>query len=425
MVELCGARLLPGTVDIGGDGPPPRHIELRDERVRGLLGAPVERDDSRRILEALGFAVRDADGGLDVAVPAHRRADITREADVIEEVARLGALDTLPATLPSRHGASGRLTARQLLRRRAADALAAQGLHEIVGWSFVAPDLPRRLRQGDDDGARPPVVLTNPMSSEQSRLRTTLLGSLLDAARHNRAHGAAAIRLFESGAVYVAAEEPGALPREPHHLGALLSGPVKPPTWRAPDPPAADFFAVKGVLSGLLTTLRVTFELEPAAEPFLHPGRAAVIAAAGEPIGWVGELHPLVAAEWDLGEDPVGAFELDLDALAGLAPQTALYSERTAFPAVREDLAVVVPDDVSAAQVTGVVLRAGAPLLQSAEVFDVYRDPDRIGAGNVSLALRLQFAAADRTLTDEEVAAHRLAITEALASDLGGRVRAG
>jgi phenylalanyl-tRNA synthetase beta chain len=424
MVELCGARLMPGTIDIGGAGPRPQHIMLRDERVRSLLGAPVQRAQSLQILTALGFQSRETADGLDVGVPAHRRRDVTREADLIEEVARLGALDTLPATLPSRHGASGRLTVKQRLRRRAVDALAGNGLHEIVGWSFVSPDLPRRLRHPDGQEARRrPVVLSNPMSGEQSRLRTTLLGSLLDAARHNRAHGAVEIRLFESGAVYLAGEDSWQLPAEPHHLAALVAAPARPATWREPNPPAGDFFAIKGILTALLQTLRVTFELEPAHEPFLHPGRAAAIAAAGEPVGWIGELHPLVAAEWDLADAPVAAFEVDFDALAGLAPETTLYRERTSFPAVREDLAVIVSADVSAAQVTDAVRRAGGPLLQDAHVFDVYRDNERIGAGNVSLALRLTFAAADRTLTDDEVADCRRVIGETLSTDLGGRVR--
>jgi phenylalanyl-tRNA synthetase beta chain len=165
----------------------------------------------------------------------------------------------------------------------------------------------------------------------------------------------------------------------------------------------------------------VDWRLEPAQEPFLHPGRAARIVAAGQPVGWIGEIHPLVAAEWEL-RDTVAAFELDLDAVP--VPPTPLYRELSGFPDVREDLAVVVADAVSAAQVIDLVRRAGAPLLAGAEVFDVYRDPERIGAGNVSLALRLTYRAPDRTLTDEEVADRRHAIADALERELGGRIRA-
>ncbi len=415
MLELAGARLAPGTIDVGGEGPPPKTIRLRDARITSLLGAEIPRPRANQILKALEFDTTDAADGLDATVPAFRRADVTREADLIEEVARLNGLEKLPSTLPSRHGASGRLTPAQRLRRRAADALTAQGLHEVVGWSFVSPDLARRLRLADHHA----LELENPMSIEQSQLRTTLLGSTLDAARHNRSHGAAAMRLFEAGPVYLPAGE-GKLPHEPYHIAALLIGPVRPRTWREPEPRRADFFAAKGVLQGLLETLRAPWRLEPSAEPFLHPGAAATIVAGGEPAGWVGEIHPLVAAEWEIGET-VAAFELNLDAIPH--PPTPVYEDVTSFPEVREDLAVIVGEDVAAADVLEVVRRAGAPLLAGAEVFDVYRDPERLGPGNVSLALRLAYRAADRTLTDEEVLGRREAISKALADELGGRVR--
>jgi phenylalanyl-tRNA synthetase beta chain len=422
MVEVCGATALPGTIDVGGPGPPPKTIRLRDARVSGLLGVELPRERSRQILEALEFATADAPDGLDVTVPSFRRADVTREADLIEEVARLGALETLPATLPSRHGASGRLSLSQRVRRQAADALTAQGLYEIVGWSFEGPELAQRLRIAD----RPAVQLTNPMSAEQSRLRTTLLGSLLDVAERNRARGATALRLFEAGAVYLpdtAATRPVPATEEPHHVGALLSGPVRPPTWRDADPPAAGFFAVKGVLSGMLDTLRApwTLEVTDEPEPFLHPGRAARILLDGAPAGWLGEIHPSVAGEWDLS-DPVAAFELDLDKAVDLVA-TPQYQDVTSFPELREDLAVIVADSVSSAEVVAVARRAGGKLLAGADVFDVYRDTERIGAGNVSLALRLRFRAPDRTLTDEDVAARRRKIADALAKELEGRVR--
>ena len=421
MIDLCGARVAPGTVDVGGPGPDPITIRLRDARISGLLGTPFPRERSAEILTALEFTVADADDGLDVTVPAFRRADITREADLIEEVARLGALDQLPATLPSRHNASGRLTPRQRLRRRASDALTAQGLHEIVGWSFVAPELGDRLRLPDDDVRRDAVTVENPMSVEHAQMRTTLLGSLLDAARRNRAHGRAAVRVFEAGALYLQA---GAeLPREPQHLGAVLLGPARPATWRDPDPRRADFFAAKGVLGGLLDTLRVPWTVTRVSEPFLHPGRSAAIEVAGRRVGWLGEVHPLVAAEWEL-EEPVAGFELDLDAVIEHAVTVPMYEDLTSFPEVREDLAVVVPDSVSSADLLAVVRRSGQPLLAAAEVFDVYRDPARLGPHSVSLALRLLFRAADRTLTDEEVAAARATITAAVADELGGRIRA-
>ncbi len=419
MIELCGARLVPGTIDVGGDGPPPKRIALRDARVTGLLGIEVGRERSAEILTALEFEVDSAPDGLEVTVPAFRRADVTREADLIEEVARLGALQELPATLPSRHGASGRLTAVQRLRRWAADTLTAQGLHEIVGWSFEGPETGERLRIA----ARPVVELENPMSSEQSRLRTTLLGSLLEVGQRNRSRGISALQLFEAGAVYLPGRDRA--PDEPYHIAALLSGAVRPATWRRPDPPSADFFAAKGVLAGLLDGLHADWTVTATAqpEPFLHPGRAAQVRLGGTPAGWLGEIHPSVAAHWDWSE-PIAAFEIDLDVVAAaLRGRVTQYADLTSFPEVREDLAVIVADTIPAAEVLDVIRQAGGALLAGAEVFDVYRDEQRIGAGRVSLAVRLRFRAPDRTLTDEEVATRRRKIAAALTERLEGRVR--
>src|SRR5262249_5038616 len=150
-----------------------------------------------------------------------------------------------------------------------------------------------------------------------------------------------------AGAVYVPHLDAG-LPNEPHHVGAVLVGRVRPATWREPDPRSADFFAAKGVVQVLLDTLRVPWSVRPAAQPFLHPGRCAEILIAEAPVGWLGEIHPLVAAEWEI-EQTVAAFELDLDAAADHALQTPVYQDVTSFPEVREDLAVIVEDSVPAA----------------------------------------------------------------------------
>ncbi len=420
-VDVCGASVRPGTLDLGGPGPEPATIRLRDARLEGLLGVAIPRDRSRRLLETIGFSAADAADGLDVTVPDFRRFDVTREADLIEEVARLDGVEKLPATLPARHTAVGRLTSVQRMRRRAEDALTGQGLHEIVGWSFESPELTQKLGLIESGS---PVTLANPMSSEQSQLRTTLLGSLLDVAQRNRARGVETIALFESGAVYrakhISAES---LPEEPHHLGAILSGSVRPSTWRDQRPPQADFFAAKGVLTALLGALGIDWDVRPmSTRGFLHPGRAAAILVGGEHVGWLGEIHPTVAARWDL-EDTVAGFELDLSALD--SPQAAQFEDLVSFPAVHEDLAIVVTEAVTASELLRVIRSAGSPLLAGAQVFDVYRDPERLGPDRVSIAVRLSYRAADRTLTDAEVARQRQLIVNAIGSELQGTIRAG
>jgi len=294
------------------------------------------------------------------------------------------------------------------------------------------------------------VRLLNPMSEEHSVLRTMLLGSLLDNARRNRSRGVEDLRLWEHGAVYLAREDasngaparsvlgrteiagtlrrperiPGLdrLPDERRHVGALLAGRLRPATWGEPDPPRAGFFTAKAVLGAMFEALRVPWRVEAAREPFLHPGRsAAVIAGDGERVGWLGELHPSVAATWDL-DGEVAGFEVDLDAVLALAPLVPDYEDVTPFPAVRQDLAVIVGDDVTAEALVETVRDAGGALLRSAEVFDVYRGA-QIGEGRASLALRLEFRAPDRTLTDEEVAERRRKIVTAVTERLGGELR--
>ena len=425
MIELCGARPVGGTIDVGGPGPAPVTLRLRDERTERLLGAPIPRGDAARILSALGFGVAEAADGLDVTVPHWRRGDVYREADLIEEVARIWGLERIPTTLPSRRGAVGRLAPEQRLRRRAEDALVGAGLSEAVGWSFSSADVARRLGLPADA-----VRLENPMSEEQAVMRTTLLGSLLDALRRNASRGMHDARLFEYGAIYLpgSSTEPtgnpwypvadAELPVERNRIGALMTGSVRPPSWGDEEPPRVDFFAAKGVLAALLEAVRVPWRVERAVEPFLHPGRSArvLVGEEGEDAGWIGELHPAVARAWDL-EGGAG-FELDVDVLTRAATYVPRYEDLTSFPAVLQDRAWWFPRDVPAAEVVATVREAGGALLRRAEIFDVYPADDR-----VSLAVRLEFRAADRTLTDDEVAQRRAEIDAAVAERLGGEPR--
>jgi phenylalanyl-tRNA synthetase beta chain len=429
MIEVCGAKLVPGTIDLAWKPAPAQKIPLRERKVEAILGMPVSRTRQAEILRALDFGVTEVGGalseegassasarvlheddgplgerGLDVTVPAVRRNDVTREADLIEEVARIHGLGELPATLPARRGAYGRLSPAQRLRRRAVDVLVGRGLYETVGWTFTSPTLHDRLRLPEQDPRRRAPVLENPLSEDQSLLRTTLLGSLLDVAAHNSARGTVDLRLFEMGSSFVQDGEPAANAkgmgiREHSALGVLLSGRLKPPTWGASDPPRADLFAVKGVLEALGEALRVELECRPGSQPF---------------------LHPLVAREW--GIEGAAAMELELDPLLAMAGGEHAYRDVISYPVLRQDLAVVLPEDVPAGQVLETVRQAASQLLDEVSVFDVYSGP-QVGAGKRSLALSLAFRAPDRTLTDEDVAPVRTRIVAAL-GELGGELRA-
>jgi phenylalanyl-tRNA synthetase beta chain len=438
MVELAGARLVPGTIDAYPEPEPPRVVTLSLDRLERVLGLRIDDAEVERILASLGFASERAGDSLAVTVPPWRDADVQREADLVEEIARIYGLDKLPTTLPARERAIGRLIHAQKLRRRLEDALRDRGMDEIVGWSFTAPATLEKLRLA---GA-PVLALSNPLSEDHSVMRPLLLPGLLDAAQRNAAHGTPGVALFESAHVYAPdgdlsapdGSPEGATPAtERHHLAGVITE-SSPATWRS-GVGAADFYAAKGFVEALLSVAGLQLVVEPLKDcPFLHPGRAGRALVAAGPaeaasdaddsgmveVGWIGELHPLVSREWDL--DGVAAFELNADLLSELTDGALVnYEDVTSFPAVLQDIAVVVPSDVSAATVEAAVTKAGGDLLAATGVFDVY-EGEQVGEGKRSLALRLEFRAPDRTLTEDEVVERRNAIVAAL-EEIGGQIR--
>jgi len=426
LIELCGAKMVPGTIDVAAEIPQPRRLLLRAERAEGLLGMRISQEDQKTYLERLGFEVQSTGGDLEVVVPPDRHYDVTREVDLIEEVARVHGIDEhLPTTLPAVGGAVGGLSREQRLRRRAEDALRDLGFDQAVGWSFTDPGEAERLRIPAEDPRAQPVLLANPLSEDQSAMRTTLLGSLLDIAARNVSRGAGSLALFESTRVYLtegtgefAGDRPAPF-AEPHRFAGIAVGPLSPRSWRGGGE-AADFFALKGVLEALAQQLGIELGFAPTEEPFLHPGRAAAVSVAGVPAGWLGEVHPLVCRTWDL--EAAVAFELDAaPLLAAATVGDERYEDVTTFPAVYQDLAVVVPAGRPAAEVRAAVMAGGGDLLRAAEVFDLY-EGEQLGEDRKSLALNLEFRADDRTLTDEEVAERREAIKAKL-GEIGGALR--
>jgi phenylalanyl-tRNA synthetase beta chain len=444
LVELCGARLVPGTIDVAAEIPPAPRLQLRAARVEGLLGMRIDQADQAAYLERLGFGVEVDGDDLQVEVPPERHYDVTREVDLIEEVGRIhGFEEHLPTTLPAVAEKIGGLSREQQLRRRAEDALRDLGFDQVVGWSFTDPGETGRLRIPEGDPRAEAITLANPLSEDQSAMRTTLLGSLLDVASRNLARDADAVALFESGQVYLQGSltaqggdakatdrsldplggvfvgEQDAPFSEPHRFASLAVGPLVEKSWRGGGE-SADFFALKGVLEALVGQLGVELSFVAAEEPFLHPGRSAAVEIDSVAVGWIGEVHPLVCREWDL--EAATGFEIDAAALIGASTVgLEIYEDVTTFPAAHQDLAVVVPVEVSATAVRDAVLAGGGELLRSARVFDLY-EGEQLGEGRKSLALRLEFRAADRTLTDDEVAPLREAIKAKLA-EIGGTLR--
>ena len=373
IAELSGARWT-GHVDVQGTLPERAVIELRPARADAVIGLEVPSDEQTSILGRLGF--ERSDGGF--RVPTWRARDVTREIDLVEEVARF-KMEEIPFTLPDRDVTFGRLTRWQRLRRVVEDVLIGCGLSEAYTSSFVA------------DGE---LRLPEPMSSEAAALRTALVFSLVDAARHNLSVGTAEVALFEIARTYRAG---GDLPDERWHVAGIVDGGVA---------------EAKRAVEQLYDALKIRPDYARASEPFLHPGKSARTAE-----GWVGELHPsLLDGAW-------GVFELDLDALVAAAPEALEVKEVSSYPEVRQDLAFVVRDDVPAAALAAAMREAGGPELRDVAVFDEYRG-EQIGAGKRSLAFRVAFGSSERTLTDEDATTLRARIVALLAERFGAELRA-
>ncbi|MFL5915537.1 MAG: phenylalanine--tRNA ligase subunit beta [Gaiellaceae bacterium] len=374
VVELSGARWT-GAEDVQADLPKPAVIRLRPERASAVIGLEVPADEQAQILAPLGF--EQLKSGF--RVPTWRARDVTREVDLIEEVARF-KLPEIPFTLPRREAMFGRLTRPQRLRRQVEDALVGAGYAEVYTSSFVA--------EGD-------LQLPDPLSAEAAALRTELYASLLDPARRNADAGAENVALFEVARIYRGAGDD--LPVERWHVAGIADG---------------GFAEAKWAVEQVYTALGIEPSYERTTELYLHPGKAARTTE-----GWLGELHPeQLDGVW-------GAFELDLDALAEAAPQVVAFEPVSPYPEVRQDLAFVIDEEVSAAELLAAIREAAGELLRELEVFDEYRG-EQIGEGKRSLAFRLAFGSPEGTLTDEDVAPLRASIVDAVSNRFDAVLRA-
>lgn len=400
--ELAGGEVAPGHVDVY---PSPRAVEpltLRLARVHALTGAPIEPAFIERSLTRLGCAVERAGEDFRVTPPSFR-PDLPREIDLIEEVLRLWGMGRVTATLPAAKDHAGGLTDEQRAIRRIGRILRASGLNEATSFSFAAPGDLARIGM-TDEGRGVPVTLMNPLVAEQTEMRRSLLPGLLASVAYNEAHGTPNVLLYEVGTLFHGREH-ASLPKEVRSVAGVLSGRAAEDTWNRKQEPLR-FFEAKGVVEELLAQLRVAKvrfrAVEGEAYGFLQPGRAAEVLSGGTVLGWVGEVHPDALAALDI-DLPVAAFELNLEQLLRAAQAQERYQDFSSFPSVDVDLAIVVDEAVSYQDLVQRIESAGGKLLAGVRLFDVYRDPVRVGAGKKSMAFSLTYQAEDHTLTGEEV----------------------
>ncbi len=421
IAELSGGRVLQGRIDVYPTTVEPRRVTLEYARVTALLGTPVEAAESKRILEALGFVTEASTAtGATFRVPG-ARVDVERAEDLVEEIARIRGYDSIPATLPRSAGELKAEPREAEVERRMRSALAGAGFDEAVNYSFVSP---RELSALGDGVA--PILLRNPLSAEQSAMRTSLIPSLLQNLSHNARQQVPSVRLYELGRIYLPDPEGGQngrpVSRELLRLGGVLWGRRENRTWTAKDA-AVDFFDAKGAVEAVLAALNLKgqVQFEPGESPRYHPRACARVRLPAGEIGWVGELHPRLIKALDV---PAGAFvfELDAELLGKSAALVPTFQALSRFPAVLRDLAVVVESELPHEEVRRLLLEVGAPLVEDALVFDVYSGKP-IPEGKKNLAYALRYRAEGRTLTDVEVNEAHQKIVAQLNQRLGGSLR--
>ena len=410
VVALAGGAARGVGIDIEARPSTPKRISLAFDRMDGLLGFAIPRDDARRILVGLGLRiVSDSPDALELDAPTWR-PDLALREDLYEEVARVFGYDHIPATMPrvrpSVEGSSRRAT----FLRRSKRAAAGTGLHEAMSYAFVAPEDHVRCRVSTDA-----VVLANPLSVERSVMRTSLLPGLVEAAQRARRHGAEAVRLFEVGRAFHPVVD-AVLPNEHAWLAVMLLGTTT--DWFGKDR-ALDFYDAKGHVEAIVSSLvsgGAELALDDALDvraPFLHPRRRGIVRVSGHVVGVIGELHPDVVDATGLDGRAVYA-ELDMERLLELsqtlAPKTAVAPPR--FPATSLDLALLVDESVPVGSLRDIMIASSNGLAERVELFDEYRG-EHVPEGKRSLAFRVVYRDKDATLTDARVdAAHGAVVRE-------------
>ncbi len=418
--EICGGEAGPMDDQIV-KLPEQKPVSLRVARAAKVIGMPVTEAQCADALSRLGLVATAANGVLTVTPPAYR-FDLTIEEDLIEEVVRIIGYNQLPTTPPNAPITAKLPPESRRSRFAIRRLLAALGYQETINMSFVEESWERDLAGNAD-----PIRLLNPIASQMSVMRSSLLGSLLHALKFNLDRKAERVRIFELGRVFLrdaAVTTTDATVRgihQPMRVAGLAYGDADGLQW-ARKGTGADFYDVKGDVETLLSPLKAQFK--PADHPALHPGRCAGIWLDGRQVGVVGELHPRWRQSWELAHAPL-LFELDLEAV--VQRQVAVFEPVPKFQPAQRDIAVIVADNVTHDAVLAAVHAAPTGgLLREALLFDVYKPKQSVpglAAHEKSLAVRLTLASGEATLTDEQIDAAVKAVVDSIAGRLGGRLR--
>ncbi|MBL8045601.1 MAG: phenylalanine--tRNA ligase subunit beta [Anaerolineales bacterium] len=431
MRQWGGGTVARGLVEAIAKPTPSVSVAITPAEVERILGIQLSTADIVRILESLQFTceiqsqISNPQSAIQVTVPDHRLdigTGVVGQADVIEEIARIYGYERIPETQLADDLPPQRRNLSLEVEEQARDILVNAGLQEVMTYSLTTPERERRvLSPTTPADERPYVTLLNPIASDRTSMRHSLLASVLEIAAAN-VRLSERLALFEIAPVYIVEEEES-LPQEPRRLTMVLTGQRERQNWQAAQNPPMDFFDVKGVIESLLDGLHIAnVSYAPGTHPTFLPGRTAELHINGQHAGWLGELHPRVREHYDLPNQAVLVADLDFEVLAAHLNERYPVRAVPEFPPVKEDLALVLDEAMPAAQVQAAIRDAGGNLLAGVTLFDVYRD-EKLGAGKKSLAFSLTYQAPDRTLTDSDVAKVRAKIVKKLQDELGASLR--
>ncbi|MFZ5942483.1 MAG: phenylalanine--tRNA ligase subunit beta [Bacillota bacterium] len=421
--ELAGGTVIACCIDNYPNPIERTEIYLEKSKVNQVLGTEIPDAQIVNILKSLRFnMLAETDAGITVEVPPYR-PDVTIAEDLIEEVARVDGYNNIPTTLPYGATSKGQKTAEQKLRDKAIDTMVNAGLAEIISFSFINKVNFDKLQLGENDLKRKAIPVLNPLSEEQAYMRTTLLPGLLDTLRKNINRRNENLGIFELGKIYIPGEFPqgAVLPEEKWVLGIAVRG-ILGEDWSSKGS-IVDFYYLKGIVESLLSELKIDkVEFRPTKDnPSYHPGRTAEVYADGLLVGILGEAHPQVAENYDLVARNYIS-ELDISMLLEMGMREINAKPLPKYPAVNRDLAVVVREDVSAADLIEAITQAGGKLLAKTTIFDLYKG-NQIPQGHKSIAFALTFQAEDKTLTDKEINDIHEKIQKALAEKFKASLR--
>ncbi len=397
-----------------------RPVEIGYDKINLLLGTALSKAEILATLQHVGMRTEDR-GEKFLAFPPPYRRDIREYYDVVEEVARIYGFDRIPSRIPSTALPDGILNRKEINIGGIKESIRKTGFTEVINYSFMNMTDLELLSVPAGDLRRNHITIMNPLRQEDSLMRTTLLPSLLNNFRYNLSRGVKDIRLFEVSKIFI--NEGGHLPKEKLMLGGIFYREKLPSVWKEETP---SFFMAKGTVDCLFEEMKIKgYSYEPSGEVFLHKGKSADIFVDGSGIGFIGELAPVIVEKLDLkiNKPEIVMFEMDIDKFLSLVPEKLTYVQIPRYPAVERDIAVVLDDGIPSAQVMKELTAYKSGFIESVELFDHYKGKN-IPEGKKSLACRITYRAADRTLTESEVEEVHAHLVDYILQKTGGQLRA-